>query len=601
MQLSKLRLSLIAAFTVSMTACAQTSIPATTGSLPAEQTTNVAQVIPASSEQITPSASAQLTQVLAAIETYENTLQPQRAVPILANVDALTLSQQHEQRSALLAQLLAIDPQALSRSEQITYQIQHWVLQNQVDLYQYQAHLAPFRAEYGFHSAVAALPQRTKIKTADDVQAYLDLLQSIPVYFAQQTDNLKQGLAQGITQPQAILAAFPDSIIQYIENPAQSVFMQPLLTAQADQASLSKAEQIIAEQVNPAFNKLYHFFKNTYIPNANVAIGVSSWPQGEAFYNNRIKHYTTTDLTAAEIHQLGLQEVARIRSEMQTILDELQFDGEISDFIQFLRTDPQFYAKTPDELMHYASYLSKRIDARLPQLFYTLPRTPYGVEPVPESIAPNYTTGRYVPSRGDDTPGYYWVNTYNLAQRPKYALPALTLHEAVPGHHLQIALTQELQDLPSIRKNAYITAFGEGWGLYSEYLGIEVGFYETPYDHFGRLSYEMWRACRLVVDTGMHMFDWSREQAVQYMLDNTALSEHNVNTEIDRYISWPGQALAYKIGELEIKALRKEAEQALGEDFDVRAFHDAVLQHGSLPLRTLRENIAIFITDAQGK
>ena len=312
-----------------------------------------------------------------------------------------------------------------------------------------------------------------------------------------------------------------------------------------------------------------------------------------------MKHYTTTDLSAKQIHEIGLKEVARIRSEMQTIVDELKFDGDINDFIQFLRTDPQFYAQTPEDLIIVASYISKKMDAQLPKLFKKLPRTPYGVAPVPDAIAPKYTTGRYISPRRDDQPGYYWVNTYALDKRPLYALPALTLHEAVPGHHLQISLAAEMADLPEVRRSTYISAFGEGWGLYSEYLGLEVGIYDDPYDNFGRLSYEMWRACRLVVDTGMHMFGWSRQKALDYMLENTALSEHNVRTEIDRYISWPAQALSYKIGEIKIKELRALAEQELGKHFDLRDFHDALLANGSVPLFVLEENMQQFIADVK--
>jgi len=300
-------------------------------------------------------------------------------------------------------------------------------------------------------------------------------------------------------------------------------------------------------------------------------------------------------MSVDDIHSLGLNEVKRIRGEMQSIVNQLEYDGNINQFIQYLRTDKKFYAQTAEELIKQASYIAKKMDAKLPQLFNYLPRTPYGVEPVPESIAPKYTTGRYISPTKDDQPGYYWVNTYALDKRPLYALTALTLHEAVPGHHLQISLAREMHDLPEVRRYTYISAFGEGWGLYSEFLGKEVGMYTDPYDEFGRLSYEMWRACRLVVDTGMHLKGWSRQRAIDFMLENTALSEHNVTTEIDRYISWPAQALSYKIGELTIKKLRGQAEQSLGDNFDIRAFHHAVLEHGSVPLSILEENIQDFI------
>ena len=306
-------------------------------------------------------------------------------------------------------------------------------------------------------------------------------------------------------------------------------------------------------------------------------------------------------MTPKEIHELGLKEVARIRSEMEEVIKEVGFKGTFAEFIHFLRTDPQFYATTPEQLLKEAAYIAKKMDAQLPRLFHTLPRKPYGVVAVPANIAPKYTTGRYSGSSRDDQAGYYWVNTYALDKRPLYALEALTLHEAVPGHHLQISLNTELENLPSYRRDAYLSAFGEGWGLYSEYLGIEAGFYQDPYSRFGRLTYEMWRAARLVVDTGMHMYGWSRERAMNFMGDNTALSLHNVKTETDRYISWPAQALSYKIGELTIKRLRKEAEQALGQKFDVREFHHQVLRHGSVPLSVLEQQIRLYIKNELAK
>ena len=335
--------------------------------------------------------------------------------------------------------------------------------------------------------------------------------------------------------------------------------------------------------------------RDSYIPNARTTIAANELPNGIEFYQNRVKHYTTLTLSTDEIHQLGLAEVKRIKSEMHQIIDNLKFEGTFADFLQFLRTSPQFYAQTPDELLKQAAYISKQADAALPKLFGKLPRTPYGVAPVPAQIAPKYTTGRYSGSNDDNQPGYYWVNTYALNKRPLYVLEALTLHEAVPGHHLQISLTKELTSLPNFRRYSYISAFGEGWGLYSEFLGIEAGFYQNPYSNFGRLTYEMWRAIRLVVDTGVHTKGWSRQQAIDYMAQNTALSMHNVTTEVDRYISWPAQALSYKIGELTIKRLRNKAEQELQDKFDIREFHDAILANGSVPLPILEQQINQYI------
>jgi len=319
-------------------------------------------------------------------------------------------------------------------------------------------------------------------------------------------------------------------------------------------------------------------------------------PNGHAFYEQRVQYYTTLNLSVEEIHQTGLEEVARIRKEMDEIIKSLGFKGDFQAFLRFLRTDPRFYPKSAEALLKEAAYLAKRMDAKLPALFKTLPRLPYGVEPVPEHLAPKYTTGRYVgPALGSTEPGYYWVNTYALEQRPLYVLAALTFHEAVPGHHLQISLARELENVPDFRRFSYISAFGEGWGLYSEWLGLEAGFYTDPYSNFGRLTYEMWRACRLVVDTGLHAMGWSRQQALNYLAANTALSIHEVTTETDRYISWPGQALSYKLGELKIKELRRKAEAELGDKFDVREYHDAVLRNGAVTLPILAEEIQAYI------
>ncbi|MFT5676318.1 MAG: hypothetical protein ACI808_002259, partial [Paraglaciecola sp.] len=414
---------------------------------------------------------------------------------------------------------------------------------------------------------------------------------------------MKEGLRIGFVQPKVVLQGFENSILSFIDKtPEASSFYLPFkkidelkLDKNQQHDLLIRARKAIQQSVFPAYQSFYDFMVKQYIPGSKSDIAAKSWPNGEKYYNNRSHYYTTTDMSTHEIHHLGLSEVKRIRAQMQQVVDELEFDGDINQFIQHLRTDPKFYAKTPEELLKQASYIAKNIDAKLPQLFYKMPRTPYGVAPVPENIAPKYTTGRYVSPTRNDQPGYYWVNTYALDKRPLYALTALTLHEAVPGHHLQISLASEMQDVPTMRRHTYISAFGEGWGLYAEFLGKEVGMYTDPYDEFGRLSYEMWRACRLVVDTGMHMLGWSRQQALDYMLENTALSEHNVKTEVDRYISWPGQALSYKIGELTIKRLRKQAEEELGDKFDLRAFHDAVLAYGSVPLSILEENIESFI------
>jgi uncharacterized protein (DUF885 family) len=349
------------------------------------------------------------------------------------------------------------------------------------------------------------------------------------------------------------------------------------------------------------YRELLNFFTNEYLPGARKTLGASELPDGRAYYRLKIREFTTLDLTPEEIHKTGLAEVERIRGEMDAVMKEVGFKGDFAAFLQFLRTDPRFYAKTPEELLSRAAWIAKRIDGKLPSLFRTLPRLPYTVEPVPPDIAPKYTSGRYVSApEGSTKPGIYWVNTYMLASRPMYNLEALTLHEAVPGHHLQIALSRELTGLPNFRRFSYISSFGEGWGLYSEWLGREAGIYTDPYSNFGRLGYEMWRACRLVVDTGIHSMGWTRQQAIDYMATRTSLPLHEVETEIDRYISWPGQALSYKLGELKIKELRKRAEQSLGTRFDVREFHDVVLGSGAVPLKVLDDNVQRWI-DARKK
>ncbi|MBF7073347.1 DUF885 domain-containing protein [Glaciecola sp. MH2013] len=552
-------------------------------------------------------SSEQLHSLLDEIWAYELSISPtlakshgEESSSALPDIRPEALAKNAATFEGYLATLDNIDSSVLSTTDNISLLMQKYRLQNYVDQYKYKEYLVPITSEYGFHSAIGNRATGASIKNAKQLAQYMMLLNEIPAHFEQQIAYMKTGMKSGHVQPKAVLKGFEDSVETFLsETPRESGFFNAFDTMPDELKTsqvISDAEQAIAK-VNQAYSDFYDFLTDEYIPNAKSDIAVKTWPNGSAFYENRIKHFTTTDMSAQEIHDIGLAEVARIRAEMQEIVDKLEFDGDINDFIRFLRTDPRFYAQTPEDLIITASYISKKMDAQLPKLFKKLPRTPYGVAPVPDSIAPKYTTGRYISPRSDDQPGYYWVNTYALDKRPLYALPALTLHEAVPGHHLQIMLAAEMDELPNVRRSTYISAFGEGWGLYSEYLGVEVGIYEDPYDDFGRLSYEMWRACRLVVDTGMHMFDWSRDKAVYYMMENTALSEHNVNTEIDRYISWPGQALSYKIGEIKIKELRAKAEKVLGENFDIRDFHDAVLANGSVPLFVLEEHINNFIDE----
>ncbi|MDX5405926.1 MAG: DUF885 domain-containing protein [Chromatiaceae bacterium] len=524
----------------------------------------------------------------------------------LTDMSPQALAQRQQQRLAWQAKLQQVNVDSLSEQNRINHAILVYRLADDIDEYRFGAHLMPLTAESGFHTNLGFLPQRSAFRTISDYQNYLRQLSAIPRYMSQQTNWMRQGIASGMTQPKAVLTGFENSIISYVvAEPADSVFFQPFakqpaFVSDADwQQLVDEAKQQIRLSVNPAYQAFYQFMLDEYLPAARDSIAASALPNGAEYYQNRLEHYTTLSLTPAQVHQIGLDEVKRIRGEMQQVIDELGFKGSFADFVQFLRTDPQFYPKTPDELMRYAAFLSKKADAQLPKLFKTLPRTPYGVVPVPAEIAPKYTTGRYSGASRDDQAGFYWVNTYALNRRPLYEMEALTLHEAVPGHHLQIALASEQASLPDYRRSFYTSAFGEGWGLYAEYLGLEMGFYQDPYSNFGRLTYEMWRAARLVVDTGMHSMGWSRQQAIDFMAANTALSMHNVTTEIDRYISWPAQALSYKLGEITIKRLRADAEQALGERFNVREFHDQLLSNGSLPLPILEQLVRNYIASAK--
>jgi len=382
---------------------------------------------------------------------------------------------------------------------------------------------------------------------------------------------------------------------QYLETPPKDLFISKPFASKEEHAE--KGFQLVESKVFPAFQKLKKYLSEDYLKNTKETIGVSDNAGGKKYYEQRVRFYTTLNMTPEEVYKTGQSEVKRIKAEMEAIIEELGFEGSYSDFLEFLRTDEQFYPKTEQEILSHAAWLSKKAEEILPKYFTKLPRLPFTVNPVPASIAPNYTTGRYSGgSMERQQAGQYWVNTYNLPSRPLFVLPALTLHEAVPGHHLQISLANELDDLPKFR-STYLSAFGEGWGLYAEYLGKEAGIYTTPYEDFGRLTYEMWRACRLVVDPGMPYMGMPRDEAVEFMASNTALSLHEVNTEINRYIGWPGQAVSYKIGELKIRELRKRAEAELGDKFDIRSFHDKVISNGSIPLITLERIIDQYIKD----
>ncbi|MDZ7361483.1 MAG: DUF885 domain-containing protein [candidate division KSB1 bacterium] len=503
----------------------------------------------------------------------------------------------------VLGRLEKFDRASLSHDDQINYDIFKLRLEDNLASFEHKAYLIPFTVDDGFHISFARLPNQAPRATVQDYENYLERLRAFPEYVAQHIELLKEGIKIGMTMPQVVLQGYEVTMATHIvDDPAKSVFYAPFAKFPAampenEKSRLKQAgEAAIRQAIVPGYQTLLDFFTKEYIPKARQTIGAADLPNGREYYAQRVRHFTTLDLGVEEIHQLGLSEVQRIRGEMMEIIKQVGFKGDFAAFLKFLRTDPQFYAKTPEELLKEASYIAKRMDAKLPSLFKTLPRLPYGVQAVPEHLAPKYTGGRYVgPALGSTEPGYYWVNTYALENRPLYVLESLTLHEAVPGHHLQNALAREMEGLPNFRRFTYLSAFGEGWGLYSERLGLEAGFYTNPYSNFGRLTYEMWRACRLVVDTGIHAKGWTREQAMEYLASNTALSLHEVRTETDRYISWPGQALAYKIGELKIRELRRKAEEALNEKFDLREFHDVVLRNGAIPLTTLEGEVQAYI------
>ncbi|MGM1056125.1 MAG: DUF885 domain-containing protein [Bacteroidota bacterium] len=511
-------------------------------------------------------------------------------------------------REALFAnerskELEAIQKDSLSPSEKISAELLKFKLKETADFYEYDAYLNPLLSDAGFH---VSLPYHVRdLANYDQVKTYLNKLNAIPVYVNQHLVLLREGIQKGITQPRVIFKGYDATYNdQIVKDPKASYYYSPFknlpssLSANQKDSVLVAAEIAVKENVIPQFKRIKKFFDTEYLPKARTSVGVSEIPNGRKYYQNRLDYYTTLDLTAEQVHQIGLDEVSRINSEMKKIIAEVEFEGSFEDFIQFLRTDEQFYATTAEELLKEARNISKKIDAQLPRYFKKLPRKPYGVAPVPDAIAPKYTTGRYISAQAETQPGYYWVNTYDLPSRPLYVLPSLTAHEAVPGHHLQISLNGELGDsIPAFRRNFYLSAFGEGWGLYSEFLAEEMGIYTTSYELFGKLTYEQWRACRLVVDTGMHALGWTREEAVEFLRSNTALSLHEINTEIDRYISWPGQAVSYKIGEIKIRELRKKAEEALGPKFDIRDFHEVILGQGTVTLEIMEELVEDYIQE----
>ena len=516
----------------------------------------------------------------------------------LPHVDAASQLRREAHLKDVLAQLNAISPAQLSPDEQVNAAVLRTTLENQVADDHFRTWEMPFNSDSSFWTYLDAS------QPFDDVagyQRYIARMRDIPRFFDEQIANMRAGLARGFSVPRATLEGRDKSVATFIvDDPEKSSFYKPFerfpsnIPAAAQEQLRAEARAAIQQSVMPAYTKLLGFIRDDYIPHTRTTIAAHDLPDGDAFYRSQVREYTTTDMTPQQIHQLGLQEVARIDAEMQKTMRDSGFKGTMPEFLHFLKTDPQFIAKTPDELLGVSSYVAKRVDGVIGQHFGLLPRARFGIIPVPPALAPFYTSGR----GGREN---CMMNTYDLPVRPLYNIPVLTLHECEPGHSFQLGLEAEQKALPRFRRNLYFSGMGEGWGLYSEWLGNELGIYRTPYEKFGQESYDMWRACRLVIDTGIHQYGWSRSQAIDYLAGHTALSQHEVETEVDRYISWPGQALAYKLGELTILKLRKESETTLGPRFDERGFHDTILALGSVPLSVLEDRMHAWIRAQSAK
>jgi prolyl oligopeptidase len=520
------------------------------------------------------------------------------------DLNLAAFTRRHEDQQAFLRRLRAIDSAALTTDDQLNYDLFRRELENGIDGHQYKNYLMPMSQRGGVQS-LESTAETVRLATVEDYEDWLARMAGVEKIIEQTMKLQEEGRKNGYMPPKILMERIPDQIgSQLVEDPGNSPFYiafaeMPDAINETDQERLRQmAKDLIDDSIVPAYRRFSRYFNDTYLPASRDSIGASSLPNGEAFYEYRTQSFTTTSMTPDEIHRLGLNEVKRIRGEMQLIIDELEFDGDFADFLHFLRTDSQFYYDTSEELFDGYLAVSKRIDPELVKLFGRLPRIPYGLRPIPDNIAPDTTTAYYnQPAADGSRPGYYYVNLYRPEVRPKYEMEVLSVHEAVPGHHLQISLQMELEETPEFRKYIDFTAFTEGWGLYSESLGYELGLYKDPYSHFGALTYDMWRAVRLVVDTGMHYKGWTRQQAIDFFMNNAAKTETDIVNEIDRYISWPGQALAYKIGQLKMLELRRKSEGALGDDFDIKAFHDEMLGAGALPMEVLETRMNRWLTE----
>ncbi len=514
----------------------------------------------------------------------------------LDTADADSQQQRLEYWQNVMRRLDGIDVEQLTPDDQVDYAVYRDQVANLLADQRFRQWQMPFNSDSAFWSDIGYELGGDRLRTADDYKKYLDKLGQVPEYFDQQIDNMRAGLKRGFSVSRAVLDGRDRAIksVADLTDPTRSSFYKPFEDMPAsvpasDQAALrAQAQKIIRDGVIPAYARLLKFFDGEYVPQARSTLAAEALPDGEAYYAQQIKEYTTLDLTPGQIHQIGLDQVAKIHARMLDVMKQSGFKGDFAAFLHFLRTDPQFYATTPQELLDKTAWVAKEVDGQMSRFFGHLPRERFTIVPVPDAIAPYYTSGR-------GGAGEYLVNTYDLKSRALFNMPALTLHESYPGHSLQLELADEQTDQPDFRSNGYISAYGEGWGLYSEFLGNEMGIYQTPYQKFGYLTYQMWRACRLVVDTGIHHLNWTRRQAIDYLTQNTALSPLEIANEVDRYISWPGQADSYELGYLKIRELRAKAEKSLGPKFDIRHFHDTILSTGSVPLPVLEQRIDRFI------
>ena len=511
-------------------------------------------------------------------------------------------------RAEFLDRLHRIDPRTLRSEDRISYRMFERWQQDELKLYEFGWYVLPLNHREGIQSA-DVLADALPFETEKHYRDWLQRLADFPAYMDQTIRLLELGIERGMVHSKPVAQRIPDQIRkQIVDDPEKSPFFKPFVRMPTDlpeelrEELRATARQLIRTRVVPAYRRLLSFFETRYLPAAPERVGIWQFPRGKELYRFLARMYTTTDLTPEEIHAMGQHEVRRIRAEMERVIGQTGFKGTFREFLEFLRTDRRFYVDDPEELLRIYRATCKRIDPGLVRLFRRLPRMPYGVEPIPAHVAPDTTTAYYRPPAADGSrAGTYFVNLYRPETRPLYEVEVLSVHEAVPGHHLQIALAMELEGLPAFRRYRGVTAFVEGWALYSESLGEELGLYDDPYSKFGQLTYEMWRAVRLVVDTGMHYFGWTRQRAIDFFLENTAKSKLDVVNEVDRYIAWPGQALAYKVGELKIKELRSEAERMLGDRFDLREFHDVVLSSGAIPLDVLESKVRRWMIRKRGQ